>query len=750
MNAKRRFATLLLFAFVAVFSSVEAALASALSDAREAVVKIERQIAKQDWRRAGRGLEKALKRCRDADENRNCETLLLFTAGYRFEQMTAAGEGDHLQEAKRAYAAALERSPGHAGVARRLAEIQVQLGEMEAAIRTLTAVVERRVPNWVPAALRLAELHASRDPGDESSDASQNEAVPSSWSKALAVYEEVASADPSDRASRARWVQALRKHRHGSRAELGDLAERFRREGHEALAIELLELALSGCDETTCAEAEDRLLLQWARIRAGWGTLPLTASDRLPPVSVWSVPSRQGLEVLVKTPERALRVGQTPWWRDDVERRDVAVRLMIARASSLHAEGEIDRAIELLESARLFAPEFRENESSTFAAIDAYVMLAGLYGASGRTDELSGLIRELFRSKSSFYKENDLAGIQRMHTVLGLIYSEQERYESAGRAYNAIFQLSHALDAAKKRGDASPKPDLRFRLAEAYAGAQGNAKDPALARTLFADAAMEYLDLDDLGRAAQSIARAESEPRVASLENVLAARKLGAEAIEVERDERGASRIESVYAWLNAGDGMLPESFLAGQRFKLFSDAGMAAARRGDDRAALYLQSRALVAANAAASTPSLLDASRRLAAVTTVENHNAVPPGPSGGSRAGGTRHVAIPANHLAGQWPIDAGLLRQAQLRSDPNVEPVIYDFKLAGGENEIVLQPPPPAVRAAKPNVFQRVLGIEPGARPAPTATAADLQAISEAVVRYGDDTTVRFEAAATGER
>ena len=85
---------------------------------------------------------------------------------------------------------------------------------------------------------------------------------------------------------------------------------------------------------------------------------------------------------------------------------------------------------------------------------------------------LNQFIEKLFESKARAYLSEDWLNILRLHTVLGTIYTRQERWGTPDNPRGALFQFEHALLAEKKSRAKNPKfpesPGLHTQLANVY------------------------------------------------------------------------------------------------------------------------------------------------------------------------------------------------------------------------------------------------------------------------------------------
>jgi len=83
---------------------------------------------------------------------------------------------------------------------------------------------------------------------------------------------------------------------------------------------------------------------------------------------------------------------------------------------------------------------------------DAFLRLVELYAKDPpRLSQLMNQYQwELFTEKGDAYQRGDWPLIFRLHVALGMTYARLEIWHSNTEYQNAIFQLSHAMDAAKR------------------------------------------------------------------------------------------------------------------------------------------------------------------------------------------------------------------------------------------------------------------------------------------------------------
>jgi tetratricopeptide (TPR) repeat protein len=120
-----------------------------------------------------------------------------------------------------------------------------------------------------------------------------------------------------------------------------------------------------------------------------------------------------------------------------------------------------------------YAAAWAVNPANTDAALYAAVILSdhslGL-DPTGRL--LDRLTQGLFIDKEMAYQRSDWVNILRLHTVLGTIFENQERWGPPGDSHSAIFQWTHALRAEdevrRENPEFPPSPGLYLHLGASH------------------------------------------------------------------------------------------------------------------------------------------------------------------------------------------------------------------------------------------------------------------------------------------
>ncbi len=191
--------------------------------------------------------------------------------------------------------------------------------------------------------------------------------------------------------------------------------------------------------------------------------------------------------------------------------------------------------------------------------------------------KFAGIERMLFESKGMAYQGNDLAAIERHHTLLGKMYADLGRFGTSDSDYrSARFQLRNAIATAKRRGEGaggvSPQPALEALLADGYRCAlpkqdAGCRPDMGEASKHYTNAAKGFLDLDAIDQAQTAV----DDLRVVS--PAPSAQQLELEQIVVTRKALQTTGQLRDAKWLESNATSLPKDFVERQQFKVLSDA---------------------------------------------------------------------------------------------------------------------------------------------------------------------------------
>ena len=566
----------------------EAAARRAVAEARE----LTEQGREAD---AEMRLQQALGECASGPEGQACRVVLGFALGALVEQRASAdpaGPARGLELAVVRYEAVLSEAPTHAPTLARLSRLQVRQGERTKA-EALLAEALRRFPDQEAIALLLGDLHREVR----------------RWEDALRIYRLAADRHPTSDPPRRRLVEAyialLPARLDEFRRTLADLESGF--PAVAELGYRAIIERLSRVNPVAAEASFVRLVSVLATARR----LSITALDGLP--ADWTPPAVTELRAYLAAPER--RPAPPSWWLDRLERRHVLALAGLALGHQAVLDGDAAAAAARWEVAEGIAPDYEAYAMAPplkglpAVRLDLQTTLALHYFKFPSLDrderKFTRVINGIFRGKASAYQLEDLEGIQRHHTILGVIFAQKGVWRSGHFAFNAIFQLDNALKTAARRdakdGAYQPLPELRALLAEGY---QKNG-DSARARTTYLAAAQAYLDADAIEPAARmlQVGRSlfEGAPRereiAAQVGRVLATREQGAGAAGRQLDPAAseyAFQPEGGHAWLYGQPlaGLAP-SFLDRQRFKALSDLSVRVGGAGHRQAADELAARA-------------------------------------------------------------------------------------------------------------------------------------------------------------
>lgn len=276
------------------------------------------------------------------------------------------------------------------------------------------------------------------------------------------------------------------------------------------------------------------------------------------------------------------------FWMSSLENRNVLARAKLAQGDRAQAAGEPKLAEACWLAGLGFAPHYeeysrRELRGAPLVRLDLATRLLDQWAAAPAESvppaRFERLIDEIFDSKGMAYQAQDLESIQRHHQVLGLVYAAHGTWTSHAYGHNAIFQLQHVLDIAKRREREvgyQPLPLIRATLARGM-DLIGAARQAA---AMHLEASQAFLDVDQLDSAGTELSRAagywtdhgQNPPEaLASTREVLAQRRA------VRRISGPGARVDSSYEaiatrWSGSRPGALTQDFFERQRFKVLSD----------------------------------------------------------------------------------------------------------------------------------------------------------------------------------
>jgi tetratricopeptide (TPR) repeat protein len=348
-----------------------------------------------------------------------------------------------------------------------------------------------------------------------------------------------------------------------------------------ALAINDNEKAVQAC-------------VSWAETIARKNTITGSYVDELPDLKTWTSPCNKELQMLLMNsfgkPENI------KWWTANDFRRHITATILLKMKSAALIDGDIEIAVQMLETALDIAPEFYRYEGDPKlkkyfpVKLDIAIELSGLYNRYPKLDlnkaKYEALIRELFNEKSMHYLQNDLESIQKSHTMLGLIYADRNVWKSSWFAGNAIFQLENAIKFQKRIESKNPEkfkpvPSLYQMLAKGYQ----LTNQPEKEFQALVDAASGYLDLDNLSMADSIIQKAKNISRQ-DVTYIQKLKELGL-ITNMRFNIRNGSydfknnNVESLEKTITESDLFMmtnfknDNSFLNRQKFKILADMGV-------------------------------------------------------------------------------------------------------------------------------------------------------------------------------
>lgn len=281
-----------------------------------------------------------------------------------------------------------------------------------------------------------------------------------------------------------------------------------------------LNLLKNAISENDNAKAEQGCV-RWAETIARKEAITGTYIDELPDLKTWTSACNKELQMLLTNSfgnSENLR-----WWAANNYRRHIVASILLRMESAALLSGNVKSGVQMLENALKIAPEFYvynddPNLKTYFPAkMDVAIELSRLYNRYPELDlnkaKYDNLINELFNEKSMHYLQNDLASIQKSHTMLGLIFADRNIWQSSWFAGNAIFQLENAIKFQKRIEKENPEkfkpvPALYQTLAKGYKITH----KPEMEYKTLIDAAAGYLELDNLSMADSIIQKVRNSP----------------------------------------------------------------------------------------------------------------------------------------------------------------------------------------------------------------------------------------------
>ena len=259
--------------------------------------------------------------------------------------------------------------------------------------------------------------------------------------------------------------------------------------------------------------------VRWAETISKKNIISENYVDELPDLKTWTSGCNRELQMLLMNSFG--NSGNLRWWTQNDFRRHIVASILLKMESAALLGGNIEIAVQMLETALDIAPEFYRYEGDPKlkkyfpVKLDIAIELSGLYNRYPKLDfnnaRYEALIKELFNEKGMHYLQNDLESIQKSHTMLGLIYADRNVWKSSWYAGNAIFQLENAIKFQKRIEIKNPEkfkpiPSLYQLLAKGYR----ITNRPEMEFKALVDAAIGYLDLDNLSKSDSIIQKAKT------------------------------------------------------------------------------------------------------------------------------------------------------------------------------------------------------------------------------------------------
>lgn len=563
---------------VILFSSFKCVRAqtTGIQEARDISRRAQDLIEQEKWEEAIELLRRGLRTCGEEEQRKECRALLNFSLGYLYQQKITGDRMINLERSVEYYRQALVDLSNNVEIMNNLAIVLKLRGNWEEAARVLKRVTEIDIENRDTYLIALGDLYREND----------------LFQEALKSYQKASELNPLDDAPHWRILSLYRRLKDENLPDLFHYSVHLDEINKTELAKDGFEQVINRSFRLNESLAE-RALILWVELGAGQGWIAKESIKFLPDEEEWRSPAIKELRSLVIDPISS--GSHLNWWRADDFRRHVAASVLKSMGSNFMVDGEFKHSAKVYELALRIAPMYYfyrgKMKSKSHVALNISLELASLYYRYPALDpegrKFRSFLYDLFDQKTGAYHSNDLAAIQRLHTVLGLIYAEKGQWTSSWRPGNAVFQLEHALRTAQKRlqenhNNYQPLPHLQSLLAKGYVKVD-NRKGALIT---YLDAAMGYLDLDILDKVAEMLEAAVSLPyvhgssekwRLTGLKNILNTRQ---QISQLQRDNLNLASPNffgksEQFNWLfDPAALQLEKSFVNRQRFKAFSDLG--------------------------------------------------------------------------------------------------------------------------------------------------------------------------------
>ncbi|MGH7469517.1 MAG: hypothetical protein ACRENP_16320 [Longimicrobiales bacterium] len=528
----------------------------------QVTASVDRALALQtagQFQQAAQSLEQALSWCQGAAFQPDCRRVVLYSLGYVHQveaRRDPANQERLLQAAVTHYRNLLNEQPQYGQAVYNLALVYREMGPHEWQESFL-----RDAPRADPTRRATYETLL----GDYYQDRRM-------WTQAITTYRRAMQADADDVAPRRGLLDAYGAMAPAGNRELLALAIEWTPRFPE-LATEAFELIVRGAFATGAATTPDRTVEQ-ALVR--W-VAQLARQRRIDAIALTGIPTgwtpAADLHRYLDAPYTTPPFGN--WWMGDDDRRKVLAEVSLALGQRKLQQGEPDRAEACWTAGKAILPPIFEQILNLKRELAMLWFRRPELDPGGR--KFDALERELFLEKAGVLGAGDLEAGQRYHTALAIIYFEKKTWQSPRRGWNAVDQLTWALDKARERERSEkfyqPLPELKSMLGQALE----QTPERARAAAIHGEAAQAFLDADNLTAATDASARAAGpgagRPYAALIAHRLRIDSLAENATQLERAcERAAiERALTPPAGLRRA-----ATFTARQRFKMLADCSRA------------------------------------------------------------------------------------------------------------------------------------------------------------------------------
>ncbi|MFO7257682.1 MAG: tetratricopeptide repeat protein [Bacteroidota bacterium] len=523
---------------------------------------------------------------------------LYFNMGYLYEHQPDA-DAATLKLAAQAYAQALSNKPDDVKTLNNLILVSRAIGDNLSALTYIDHIIRLDSSSAYQWHLVAGDIYRSEGRQDQA------------WKE----YKKAIDLNPTNRTA-AQKIVDLYETGPADDQKLLEQCKEFRQSGMAEMArIGLEEILRKNCDTwSSDPQYNEDALLEWAGvlIENRW-----VRRDIFDGIAAMKCNSRPLEDLQRSIRDGWYKVGFAPsqqsWWLENERRAFYYLAMQKSWADYLLTTGRQREAMELYEAA--WAPLNRIQDRSReiygrngVVLIDLLTQLARVY--TNKTLDPNGMkFREmesrLFEQKGAAISADDLPAMEKFHTILGYIYVERKQWQNGARG--AKFQLEHAIRAAKMAAQddpthSKPIPHLYHYLGLTYM----NIGNPGEATNAYLDAAIGYLETDNLRLAGQMVKTFDSigvmtpvtQAKATSVRTLVAARsqikQLDVESFEPDKGKY--FRAQATYTWIDNPNGLegIPDDVLKRQRFKALSDLSEQADNVGATDVSQALKQRAL------------------------------------------------------------------------------------------------------------------------------------------------------------